>query len=163
MIAQIITPSVSAELNRSDVTDPPIRIPGIHEGRGRIGIRNSSVPGTGTPMRTPINVRITRIHAATLRVQVKLLPQGASSRLSRTTIATTPTQVRVKEVLSNRITEITNPKAHIHHDSGCSCNRFTNGYFFKLAGVGISTPHSFAGNPLSPQINPDAAARILAT
>ena len=37
MMAQINTPSVSAELNRSTVTTPPIRIPGIHEGKGRTG------------------------------------------------------------------------------------------------------------------------------
>lgn len=38
MMAQIKTPSVSAELKRSEVTVPPIRIPGIHEGKGTIGI-----------------------------------------------------------------------------------------------------------------------------
>ena len=163
MMAQIKTPSVRAEVNRSEVTAPPIRIPGIHEGKGRIGIRNNVVPGIGTPMRIPIRVRINKIQTATLMVQVKLLPHGAFSRNVKTTTATTATHDTVKMVLSKRITAITNPIAQIHHVSGCSCNRFNSHYFFKDAGVEISTPHSFAGNPFNPQIKPEPAARIFAT
>ena len=114
----------------------------------------------GTPINTPIMVRIKRIQPATFKVQVKLLPQGALSRIAKTTTATAPTQERAKAVLSNRIIEITNPTAHIHQVNGCSCSCFNSLYFLRVAGVGISTPHSFAGNPLRPQINPEPAARI---
>lgn len=120
MMAQINTPSVSAELNRSEVTAPPIRIPGIHEGKARTGTLKSVVPGIGTPINTPIMVRINRIHPATFKVQVKLLPHGALSRITKTTTATAPTQESVRAVLSNRIIAITNPVAHIHHVNGCS-------------------------------------------
>ena len=38
MIAQIVIPSPRADDNLSRVTAPPIRIPGIHDGSGSIGI-----------------------------------------------------------------------------------------------------------------------------
>jgi hypothetical protein len=37
MMEQMRSPSVRAEENLSQVTTPPMRIPGIHDGRGRIG------------------------------------------------------------------------------------------------------------------------------
>lgn len=121
------------------------------------------MPGIGTPMTMPMRVRINRIHAATFKVQVKLLLQGAFSRNTKTTSATTATHETVKMLLLKRISAITNPIAQIHHVSGCSCSRFNSHYLFKDAGVGISTPHSFAGNPFNPQIKPEPAARIFAT
>ena len=96
MIAQMMTPSDSAEVKRSAVTAPPILIPGIHAGtriRGRVKI---TFPGIGTPMDIPMNVRIKRIQTATLIVQLKLLPHDASSRSLRTMNPTTVVAPRAK-------------------------------------------------------------------
>ena len=120
MIAQMVIPSVSADDNLSAVTEPPMRIPGIHDGRGTTGIENKTLPGIGTPITTPITVRTKRIQAETFKLQLKLLPQGAFSRFAKTTAATAPTQRTVNMVESNRMTAIANPKAHIHQVSGCS-------------------------------------------
>jgi hypothetical protein len=79
MIAQMVKPSLKEEESRSKVTDPPIRIPGIHDGKGTIGILKISVPGIGTPIVMPIKVRTAKIQIESLRVQSKLLAQGASS------------------------------------------------------------------------------------
>jgi hypothetical protein len=88
IIAQMITPSESAEDKRSAVTSPPILMPGIHVGTGIRGRVKITFPGMGTPMDIPINVRIERIQRATFSVQLKLLPQGASSLSWRTMNAT---------------------------------------------------------------------------
>lgn len=80
IIAQMIRPSEITDENRSIVTAPPIRTPGIHEGSGIRGSVKIVVPGIGIPIVIAIKVRITNIHAANFNVQVKLLPQGASSR-----------------------------------------------------------------------------------
>ena len=163
MIEQIRRPSVTEDVSRSKVTEPPMRIPGIQDGKGTIGTLKISVPGIGTPIVIPIKVLTIKIQAESLRVQSKLLAQGTFSRKVNTATATTPTQVIEKMALSTRITDTANPKDHIHHVRGCSCNRFKSIYFLSAAGVGISTPHSFAGNPLRPQINPELAALIFAT
>lgn len=145
MIAQIKIPSVKADVKRSEVTVPPMRIPGIQPGNGNIGRVKSVVPGIGTPINTPITVLINNIQADNFKVQLKLLPQGALSRLMNTTTATAPTQLIVNTVLSNRMTAIANPIAHIHQVSGCSDSFFINYFLMSALGVGISTPHSFAG------------------
>ena len=145
IIAQIKIPSVKADVKRSAVTVPPIRMPGIQLGRGRIGIVKSVVPGIGTPINTPMIVLTSKIQAANFKVQLKLLPQGALSRLMKTTTATAPTQQIENTVLSNRMTAIANPIAHIHHVSGCSDSFFTGYFLMRAFGVAISTPHSFAG------------------
>jgi hypothetical protein len=124
MIEQIIKPSVNAELRRSEVTAPPIRIPGIQDGKGIIGKTKSCLPGIGTPITMPITVLMKRIQAASFKVQLKLLPQGASSRLMKTTTATAPTQHNVNMVESKRMTAKAKPIAHIHHVSGCSDSFF---------------------------------------
>jgi hypothetical protein len=80
MMEQISNPSERAEESRSKVTPPPIRLPGIHDGSGTIGNRKISVPGIGTPIVIPINVRNAKIHSESFNVQSKLLAQGASSR-----------------------------------------------------------------------------------
>ena len=80
IIEQIIKPSVSDEDRRSHVTTPPMRIPGIHVGKGSMGKRNISVPGIGTPMVTPIKVLMARIQIDIFSVQSKLLAHGAFSR-----------------------------------------------------------------------------------
>lgn len=145
MMEQINRPSVSADVKRSAVTVPPIRMPGIQLGNGSIGSVKSVVPGIGTPISTPINVLTSKIHADTFRVQLKLFPHGAFSRLIKTTTATAPTQPIVNTVLSNRMTAIAKPIAHIHQVSGCS-DSFLICYFLMSAlGVAISTPHSLAG------------------
>ena len=163
MIAQIVIPSPRADDNLSRVTAPPIRIPGIQVGRWIIGSEKRVWPGIGTPIRIPIKVLTKSIQADSFKVQLKLLLHGASSRLRKTTTATTLTQQIVNMAESNRMTAIANPIAHIHHVSGCSCSCFTTIYFFNEAGVCISTPHSLAGKPLRPQIKPELAARILTT
>jgi hypothetical protein len=163
MIAQMVIPSVSADETLSAVTEPPMRIPGIHDGRGITGIENKTRPGIGTPITTPITVRTKRIQAESFKLQLKLLPQGAFSRLANTTAAIVPTHRTVNMVESNRMTAIANPKAHIHQVSGCSCSGFIGAYFLRIAGVGISTPHSFAGKFFKPQINPELAARTFTT
>jgi hypothetical protein len=145
MIAQIKTPSLKAEVKRSAVTVPPIRIPGIQLGSGSIGRVKSVVPGIGTPINTPMSVLTNRIQADTFKVQLKLLPQGALSRLAKTTTATVPTQLMVNTVLSNRMTAIAKPIAHIHQVSGCSDSFAINYFLIRALGVAISTPHSFAG------------------
>jgi hypothetical protein len=124
MIAQIKRPSVSAEVSRSDVTAPPIRIPGIHEGSATIGMEKRVVPGIGTPIKTPTIVRINKIHNDNFRVQLKLFPQGASSRKKKTTAATTVTQLIVKIVESKRIMAKTKSPAQIHQVNGCSGSFF---------------------------------------
>ena len=145
MIAQIKTPSVRADVNRSAVTVPPMRMPGIQLGSGSIGSVKRVVPGIGTPIRTPMNVLTSKIQADNFKVQLKLLPQGALSRLIKTTTATTPTQLMVNTVLSNRMTAIAKPIAHIHQVSGCSDSFFINYFLMSAFGVAISTPHSLAG------------------
>ena len=145
MIAQIKIPSVKADVRRSAVTVPPIRIPGIQLGSGSIGRVNSVVPGIGIPIKTPIIVLTSKIHADIFKVHVKLFPQGAFSRLMKTTTATAPTQLMVHTVLSNRMTAMAKPIAHIHQVSGCSDSFFINYFLISALGVAISTPHSFAG------------------
>ena len=145
IIEQIKIPSVSAEVKRSVVTVPPIRMPGIQLGKGRIGTAKSFVPGIGTPIKTPIIVLTSKIQAVNFKVQLKLFPQGALSRLIKTTTATAPTQQIVKMVLSNRMTATAKLVAQIHHVSGCSDSFFINYFLMSALGVGISTPHSFAG------------------
>ena len=145
MIAQIKTPSVKAEVKRSAVTVPPIRMPGIQLGSGSIGRVKRVVPGIGTPINTPISVLTSKIQADNFKVQLKLLPQGALSRLMKTTTATAPTQLIVNTVLSKRMTAIASPIAHIHQVSGCSDSFFINYFLMSALGVAISTPHSFAG------------------
>ena len=110
-----------------------------------MGTVKSVVPGIGTPIKTPMTVLISRIQAVIFKVQLKLLPHGASSRLAKTTTATTPTQQIVNRVLSNRTTAIAKAIAHIHQVSGCSDSFFINYFLMSAFGVGISTPHSFAG------------------
>jgi hypothetical protein len=80
MMEQMSKPSTNDEDNRSQVTVPPIRIPGIHDGNGTMGSLKSSVPGIGTPMATPTKVLTVKIQAASFNVQSKLLAHGASSR-----------------------------------------------------------------------------------
>lgn len=80
MMAQIIRPSDNAEVIRSRVTAPPIRTPGIHDGSEIRGSEKIMVPGIGTPIDIAIKVRITKIHSAIFKVQMKLLPHGALSR-----------------------------------------------------------------------------------
>jgi predicted ATP-grasp superfamily ATP-dependent carboligase len=99
MIAQIKIPSLTADESRSDVTAPPILIPGIHLGSSIIGNVKSVVPGMGTPIKIPINVRTNKIQSESLIVQEKLLPHGASSRNQKTKPATAPTHRRVSTVL----------------------------------------------------------------
>jgi hypothetical protein len=79
MIEQIRRPSVTEDVSRSKVTEPPMRIPGIQDGKGTIGTLKISVPGIGTPIVIPMKVRTAKIHRDSLRVQLKLLAQGASS------------------------------------------------------------------------------------
>jgi hypothetical protein len=120
MMEQISKPSNNEEDNRSQVTTPPIRIPGIHDGKGRIGNLKISVPGIGTPMATPTTVLMAKIQAESFKVQLKLLAQGASSRNAKTITITTPTQESVNHVLSNRTMATANPIAHSHQVNGCS-------------------------------------------
>jgi hypothetical protein len=80
MMEQMSKPSTSEDDNLSHVTAPPIRIPGIHDGKGRIGSLKSSVPGIGTPIAIPINVLTARIQADSLSVHSKLFAHGTSSR-----------------------------------------------------------------------------------
>jgi hypothetical protein len=80
MIEQMSNPSTNDEDNLSHVTEPPIRIPGIHEGKARMGSRKISVPGIGTPIAIPTIVLMAKIHAESFSVQLKLLAHGASSR-----------------------------------------------------------------------------------
>jgi hypothetical protein len=80
MMAQMSKPSTNEEDNLSHVTAPPIRIPGIHDGKGRMGNLNNSVPGIGTPMAIPTKVLTAKIQADNLSVHSKLLAHGTSSR-----------------------------------------------------------------------------------
>ncbi len=124
MMEQMSNPSVSEEDNLSQVTTPPIRIPGIHEGNGRTGKRKSSVPGIGTPIATPTMVLTARIQAESFKVQSKLFAHGASSRSVKTTTITTPTHDRVNQVLSKRTMATANPMAQSHQVKGCSDGLF---------------------------------------
>ena len=120
MMEQMSNPSDNDEDNRSQVTTPPIRIPGIQVGSGRTGNLKSSVPGIGTPIVTPMIVLIPKIQADNLRVQSKLLAHGASSLSLKTTTITTPTHDNVNQVLSNRTMATANPIAQSHQVNGCS-------------------------------------------
>ena len=63
-------------LRRSDVTGPPIRIPAIQSGRGRVGKVNKVFPGIGTERVTPIIIRITKaINPIRIPIE-KALAQG---------------------------------------------------------------------------------------
>ena len=163
MMPQMIIPSETADDIRSRVTAPPIRIPGIQSGKGIRGSVNKVVPGIGTPIRTPMTVLIARIHNEIFIVQLKLLPHGASSRFRKTTTATAPTQTTVKTGLSNRVTETVKPIAQIHHVSGCSDSFVIDYFLINALGVAISKPHSLAGYPAIPQINPELSPRTFAT
>ena len=114
----MIRPSEIAEEIRSSVTAPPIRTPGIQEGSGIRGSVKIVVPGIGTPIVTAIKVRITKIHTANFNVQIKLLPQGASSRKRKTITPTTPTAAMAKVGALIRATLIATANDQIHHVSG---------------------------------------------
>jgi len=120
-------------------------------------------PGIGTPINIPMTVRIIKIHRESLRVHVKLLPHGASSRNQKTKPATAPTHRRLKTVLWKRIIAIAKSPAQIHHVSGCSEGFFIGNYLRNSSGASTSIPHSFAGYPLIPQINPELPALIFVT
>jgi hypothetical protein len=124
MMEQMSKPSSNDVDNLSHVTTPPIRIPGIHEGKGNTGKRKSSVPGIGTPMAIPTTVLTTKIQAESFKVQSKLFAQGASSRSVYTTTITTPTHDRVNQVPSKRTMATANPMAQSHQVKGCSDGLF---------------------------------------
>ena len=116
----MITPSESAEKSRSAVTAPPILIPGIQCGRGITGSEKIFVPGTGTPIVTPMKVRINNMLAESLRDQEKLLPHGASSLWEKTITPITPTEAMATMGEPRRATAIAIVKDHNHHVSGCN-------------------------------------------
>ena len=71
-----VNPSVAVIVRRSDVTGPPIRIPAIQSGSGRVGKVNNVFPGIGTERLTPIIIRITKaINPSRMPIE-KALAQG---------------------------------------------------------------------------------------
>ena len=63
-------------MSRSWVTTPPMRIPAIQSGNGRIGSSTILVPGIGTPIRTPVTALTIRIKIPRRRENQKLFDQG---------------------------------------------------------------------------------------
>jgi len=118
IIEQMIMPSDIEEVSRSRVTFPPIRIPGIQCGRGRIGIRNRTVPGIGTPIRTPMIARRAIIHSDNFNVHVKLFDQGAFSFWVKTRTEITPTTAIAYIGEFTRAIDIAIAHEKIHHVSG---------------------------------------------
>ena len=97
-----------------------------------IGSEKIVVPGIGTPMSMPINVRMSNIHAATFNVQEKLFPHGASSRWLYTITAVTPTDAMAKIGELRRTIEIAIKNDQIHHVSGCNDRVFIIRLFLSL-------------------------------
>ena len=57
-----------------------MRIPGIHEGKSRMGSLKRTVPGMGTPIRIPTMLRIIKMAAPMRSERLKLLCHGEPSR-----------------------------------------------------------------------------------
>ena len=114
----MMIPSEIEELKRSKVTAPPMRMPGIQLGSGRTGIVKRVVPGIGTPMSTPIIVRMAIIHADNLSVALKDRPQGASSLCVKTITDITPTAAMAKTGEFTRAIATATAPEKIHHVSG---------------------------------------------
>ena len=112
------TPSDSEELNRSNVTSPPMRIPGIQWGSGNTGSLNKTVPGIGTPMRIPITARTVIIQIANLSVQLNERPHGAFSLVVKTITDITPTAVMANHGALTRTTAVARVNENIHHVNG---------------------------------------------
>jgi hypothetical protein len=95
-------------------------MPGIHDGSCTMGTRKSSVPGIGTPMRTPTIARTAMINAAILSDQENVAFQGEPSERTFTSINATPIEAIATHVLSKAITPIAVRSAQIQRVKGCS-------------------------------------------
>jgi hypothetical protein len=114
----MMIPSETDEVNRSKVTAPPIRIPGIQLGSGNLGIVKRVVPGIGTPMSTPIIARIEMIQRDSFKVALNDRPHGASSRCVKTITDITPTAAMAKTGEFTRVIAKATAPEKIHHVSG---------------------------------------------
>jgi hypothetical protein len=121
-----------------------MRTPASQLGSGRIGSSKSLVPGIGTPIKIPTMVRIIRMKAPIFSENQKLCAQGASAAKRQTRIVAPAMEIPASQELLALITAPTIKSDQIHQVSGCN-DVICSIYLLKARGVGISTPHSFAG------------------
>jgi hypothetical protein len=103
----------------SQVTGPPRVIPAIQLGSGISGIVKILVPGTGTPITTPIKIRKRITISASFRAQLKLSDHGPSDLKNFTINAVIATMAIVIMALCMRTKVVARSALHSHHVSGC--------------------------------------------
>ena len=118
MMVAISKLSTTVELTRSKVTGPPKRMPAIQSGSGIVGSVNRFVPGTGTPIITPISTLNAITKSANLIAKLKLLDHGPATLYLLTSNETATLQISVTQLLSKRTKEVAISAADSHQVSG---------------------------------------------